>query len=157
MIGISKQCGPRRLAIVSDDPLFVEVTSLGFRSSCEFAVFHCPAMRHGVAGAILRGRFDAVMIDDVEKTDDALDLVREITRQAERTPVYVLSACTSDGRHESLLAAGATAVISKATRNGALVTFVRETLCGRILFAGMPSARDVADHSDEVARFSVVA
>lgn len=132
--GTRQQRGPRRLGIVSDDPLFVEATSLGFRMGGEFSVFHCSGAARMPAEAILDCRFDAVLIDD--DTGDALDLVRILRAQAERPAVFLLSAATGTARRGQLLSSGADAVISKSVRSGPLVSLVRETIDGRILLPG---------------------
>jgi DNA-binding NarL/FixJ family response regulator len=151
--GHIEQRGPRRVVIVSDDPLFIETTSLGFRTGGEFKVFHCPGATRVSAAAITRVGRDAVLIDDVETTDAALDLVRELCAQVERPAVLVLTTTADAGRTDELLAAGAVAVVSKSLHNGALVSFLRELLCGRICVRREPETAG----RDEATRLTVVA
>jgi DNA-binding NarL/FixJ family response regulator len=137
-----RQRGSRRLVIVSDDPLFVETTTIGFRRGAEFDVFHCPATGRAPAEAIARTGRDVVLIDDARVTDAAFDLVRELCAQTERPPVFVLSDLGDPERDQRMLDAGATAIVSRSILNGALVTLVRELAYGRVRvnLAGGPGA-----------------
>ena len=131
--GETRQRGPKRVVIVSDDPLFVDGTTFGFRTGGEFTVFHCPAATRVPAAAIANIGRDAVLIDDAGPAADALELVRELCAQVERPVVIVLSGSSDHDHQEAFLELGATAVIAKTLHNRVLVTFVREALAGRIL------------------------
>jgi len=135
-----QQRGPRRVLVVSDDPLFVQATTIGFRVGGEFQVFHCPAARPAPASAIAEAGRDAVLFDDSGVTDEAFDLVRDVCAQTGRPPVVVLSRLADPARENRMLELGATAIVSRAMLNGALVSFVRELSQGRLLVRPTPRA-----------------
>jgi DNA-binding NarL/FixJ family response regulator len=141
------------LVIVSDDPLFVETTTFGFRVSTEFVVFHCSHARRVSAEAIARTGRDIVLVDDRDMSDAAFDLVQELCAQTERPPVLVLSDQRDAERDDRMLACGASAVVSRLILNGVLVSFVRELARGRIHL----NRTSVIAQGDVSASFSCVA
>ena len=122
---------------MSDDPLFVEGTSIGFRVGREFAVFHCPAGQHPTAEAIVRCQFDVVLVDD-DESDQVLDLVRDLRAQVERPAVFVISGEPS--RWDPMLARGAAAIFARTLGREALVTIVREYVRGRLALPAVSDA-----------------
>jgi DNA-binding NarL/FixJ family response regulator len=145
----------RRLVIVADNSLIVEAIGIGFRKSGEFNLLGHADGRKTSARTIASAEPDVVLLDDMDRSERALELIREITAQDDRIAVIVLSVQMDPGWLELLFDAGATGAISKATHPIALATLVRETLNGHIVhkFIGTraaggqePSALAAEDH-----------
>jgi DNA-binding NarL/FixJ family response regulator len=119
------------LVIVADSSLTVEAIALGFRRSAQFRVIGRADANRTPARTILSCSPDLVLLD-IDQSESAIGLIRELRAEDRPPAVIVLTALSDLGRIESALDAGATGVISKATEPGALVTLVRETLCGHI-------------------------
>jgi len=124
---------PKRLVIVADSSLIVEAIRIGFRGSGDFDLVGYANPRTTVARTILEAQPDVVLIDDTDQSDRSLELIRMLRSDDDEVAVLVLSVQLNPGWLDEVFGAGATAVISKATRPAALATLVRETLCGHIV------------------------
>jgi DNA-binding NarL/FixJ family response regulator len=122
----------KRLVIVADNSLIVEAIRIGFRKSGEFnLVGHADGRRTSPA-TIVGANPDVILLDDMDGSDRALELIRGIKAEDGEAAVIVLSLQMDPAWLERLFDAGATGVISKATRPVALATLVRETVNGHI-------------------------
>jgi DNA-binding NarL/FixJ family response regulator len=118
--------------IVADNSLLVEAIRIGFRKSGEFNLVGHADGRRTSAETILGAQPDVVLLDDMDQSDRALELLRTIHEAATPVPVIILSMQLDAAWLERAFVAGATGVISKATHPAALATLVRETLNGHI-------------------------
>ena len=130
--GVRQTRAMQRLVIVADNSLIVEAIRVGFRKSGEFNLVGHADVRRTSARTILRAEPDVILLDDMERSDRPLELLAEIRSDDDQTAVILLSVYLDADRLERAFAAGATAVISKATRPVALATLVRETINGHI-------------------------
>jgi len=118
----------RRVVIVADNSLIVEAIRIGFRKSGEFKLVGHADGRKTSAQTIIAVRPDVILLDDMNRSNRALELIREVTTVDEQSTVIVLSVQMDPEWLERTFDAGATAVISKAAHPVALGTLVRETL-----------------------------
>jgi DNA-binding NarL/FixJ family response regulator len=123
----------RRLVIVADNSLTAEAIRIGFRKSGEFNLLGHAGGRRTSARTIVGAKPDVILIDDMDQSEHALELIREIRAADERIVVIVLSVHMDPDWLEQLFEAGAAGAISKATHAAALGTLVRETLNGHIV------------------------
>lgn len=130
--GSSPTSGMRRLVIVADNSLIVEAIRIGFRKSGEFnLVGHADGHRTS-ARTIIEAQPDVVLVDDMDRSDRALELIRQLKAEDERVTIIVLSVQPDPEWLHRTFNAGATGVISKATHPVALATLVRETVDGHV-------------------------
>jgi DNA-binding NarL/FixJ family response regulator len=122
----------RRLVIVADNSLIVEAIRIGFRKSGEFNLVGHADARRVSARTISGAEPDVILLDDMDRSPRAVELLREIKAEDERVAVIVLTVHMDPEWLEALFEAGATGAISKATHPAALATLVRETLNGHI-------------------------
>jgi DNA-binding NarL/FixJ family response regulator len=122
----------RRLVIVADNSLLVQAIGIGFRKSGEFNLVGYADGRKTCAQTILGAQPDVVLLDDMECSERALELLRETRSQDDQIAIIVLSIQLGADWLQRVFDAGATAVISKATHPVALATLVRETLNGHV-------------------------
>jgi DNA-binding NarL/FixJ family response regulator len=122
----------RRVVIVAANSLIVEAIRLGFRKRGEFNLVGRADGRTTSARTVLGARPDVILLDDMERSERALELLEEIRREDEEIAVILLSVHVDADWLERAFSAGATGVISKATHPLALATLVRETLDGHI-------------------------
>jgi DNA-binding NarL/FixJ family response regulator len=125
----------RRLVIVADNSLIVEAIRIGFRKSGEFNLVGHADARRTSAATIIGAEPDVILLDDMDGAERAIELIREIGAEGGAATVIVLSLQMDPDWLDRLFTAGATAVISKATRPVALATLVRETMNGNICHA----------------------
>jgi DNA-binding NarL/FixJ family response regulator len=123
----------RRLVIVADNSLIIESIRIGFRESGEFKLVGYADPRRTSAQAILGAEPDAILFDDLGRSEDAIELLREIKNHDPELVVLMLCMNLDPESLDELFNAGASAAISKATSPRALVTLVRETLSGHIV------------------------
>ena len=125
----------RRVVIVADSSLIIEATRVGFRKSGDFTLVGYADGRETTAAAapILGASPDVILLDDMARSERALELLRAIRAKDQDVAVFVLSLHLDSDWLNRAFTAGATSVISKATHPSALVTLVRETLNGHIV------------------------
>ena len=150
MMGATQQCSVlnlrdasamRRLVIVADNSLIVQAIRIGFHKSGEFKLIGTANARTTSARTILGPAPDAILFDDMERSERALELLAEIRAEDENVPVLMLSIHLDPDWLDRLFRAGANSVISKATHPAALATLVRETLNGHIVHRPPAAAR----------------
>lgn len=126
--------GPiKRLVVVADNSLIVEAISIGLRNSGEFKLLGHVSARTGSVRAIAEAGPDVVLVDDMERSDRAVELIRQVKAGQDRVVVLVLTTSMESRWLEAAFHAGADGAISKATHPAALVTLVRETINGNVL------------------------
>lgn len=130
----------RRLVIVADNSLIVEAIRVGFRNSDEFNLVGRADPRKTSAQTILAAEPQVILLDDMERSQRPLELLRDIRTADGQIAVIFLSVYLDSAWVERAFDAGATGIISKATHPVALATLVRETLNGHI-FHRHPAAR----------------
>jgi DNA-binding NarL/FixJ family response regulator len=122
----------KRLVIVADNSLTVEAIRIGFRQSAEFNLVGHADGRRASAETIIGATPDVILVDDMDRSERALALIREITAKDEAVTVIALSVHMDRTWLQRLFDAGAVGVISKAAQPIALATLVRETVNGHI-------------------------
>jgi DNA-binding NarL/FixJ family response regulator len=130
--GESSTSSMRRLVIVADNSLIVEAIRIGFRKSGEFNLVGYADSRRISPRAITEAHPDVILLDDMDQSDRALELIRELKAEDEHVRIIALSVQMDPEWLQRAFEAGATSVISKATHPVALATLVRETLDGHI-------------------------
>ena len=123
----------KRLVVVADNSLIVEAIAIGLRTSGEFKLLGHVNARIGNVDAIVEADPDVVLVDDMERSDHATHLIREITAVCDDAAVIVLTMSMEPAWLDAIFAAGAAGAISKATHPSALATLVRETANGNLL------------------------
>ncbi len=123
----------QRLVVVADNSLILEAIAVGLRESGEFKLLGHVDARAASPPAILEALPDVVLVDYVEEPEPILDLIRQVKAEQPRIAVIVLTMTMEAERLDSIFAAGANGVISKATHPVALATLVRETISGHIV------------------------
>ena len=141
----------RRLVIIADNSLLVEAIRLGFRKSGEFNLIGHADARRTSSRTVLGASPHVILLDDMDRSERALELLGAIRTDDEAVAVIVLSMHLATDWLERLFDAGATGVISKATHPTALATLVRETLNGHI-FHARPAVRTITGANHTVAR-----
>jgi DNA-binding NarL/FixJ family response regulator len=123
----------KRLIVVAGNSLIVEAIALGLRKSGEFKLLGHVNGRTGTLNAIMEASPDVVLVDDMERSDRAIELVQEITAECDDVVVIVLTMSMQPAWLDAIFEAGAAGAISKATHPAALATLVRETMNGNVL------------------------
>jgi DNA-binding NarL/FixJ family response regulator len=126
--------GPtKRLVVVADNSLIVEAIAIGLRKSGAFKLLGHVNARTGSIQTIVEARPDVVLVDDLDGSDESVELVGRIKAEQERVAVIALSTSMDPEWLDAIFAAGATGAISKATHPAALATLVRETIDGHVV------------------------
>ena len=128
----------KRLVIVAENPTIVEAIRMGFRNNREFNLVGRADGRRTSHQTILGAQPDVIMLDDMERSDKALELTRAIRSANENVTIIVLSVQLDPEWIDCVFSAGANALISKATRPAALATLVRESVSGHIVLRHAP-------------------
>jgi DNA-binding NarL/FixJ family response regulator len=123
----------KRLVVVAEDSLIVEAIAIALRKSGEFnLVAHLDA-RSASAEGIVDASPEVVLIDEMERSEQPIALIRQIKAVREDVTVIMLTLSPDAARLDEMFDAGASAAVSKATHPAALATLIRETLEGRVL------------------------
>lgn len=133
----------KRVMVLADNSLIVEAIRIGLRQSGEFNLLGHVGGGAAAVRQVVAERPDAVLVDDMESSDQALNLIRAIHTDAPSVPVIVLAFATDQPWLDAIFAAGATAMISKATHPMSLATLIRETLDRRVLHVPIRQAAPV--------------
>jgi DNA-binding NarL/FixJ family response regulator len=140
----------RRLVIVADNSLIVQAIRIGFRKTGEFNFLGHADGRRTSARTIVGAKPDVILLDDMDRSERALELIREIRSEDEAVVLIVLSAEMDAEWLERVFDADATGAICKAAHPIAVATLVRETLNGHI-FHKLPDPRAAGPRSSAVA------
>jgi DNA-binding NarL/FixJ family response regulator len=123
----------KRLAVVAEDSLIVEAIGIALRKSGEFNLVAHVDGGTAEAQEIVAAQPEVVLIDEMERSEQTLGLIRQIKAADEDITVIVLTLAPESAQLDQLFEAGAGAAVSKATHPQALATLIRETLEGRVL------------------------
>lgn len=123
----------QRLVVVADNSLILEAISIGLRHSGEFRLLGHVDARAVSWRSIVDAAPDVVLVDDMDRSDEALELIRRIKSASPDTAVIVLTMSMDAEWLDAIFEAGAIGTISKATHPAALATLVRETVSGHIV------------------------
>jgi DNA-binding NarL/FixJ family response regulator len=123
---------PMRLVIVADNALTIQAIRAGLRGNSAFTlVGHADPLRTS-ARVIVGVRPDVVLLDDMDRCDQAVDLIREISSEDDTVRVIVLSSELDEPWLARLFEAGATGAISKETHPRVVGMLLSETLKGHV-------------------------
>ena len=122
-----------RLVVVADNSLIVEAIAIGIRKSGQFKFLGHVNGSTASVRAIVETSPDVVLMDDMENSDQAVDLIRQIKSEDQRVAVIVLTTVMGPAWLDAIFDAGATGAISKATHPVALATLLRETINGHVV------------------------
>jgi DNA-binding NarL/FixJ family response regulator len=123
----------QRLVVVADNSLISEAIAIGLRKGGEFKFLGRVDARTVPWRAIIDVAPDVMLIDDLDHSDLALDLIRRVRSERPDTAVIVLTMGNDGDWLDAVFAAGAAGAISKATHPAALATLVRETVSRHIV------------------------
>jgi DNA-binding NarL/FixJ family response regulator len=123
----------KRLVVVAENSLLVEAIAIGLRRSGEFKLLGHVDGRTGRVNTIMEANPDVVLVDDMERSNRAIELVEEIAAERGDVAVIVLTMSMEPAWLDAIFEAGAAGAISKATHPVALATLVRETINGNVL------------------------
>ena len=129
----------RQLVVVAEDSLIVEAIGIALRKSGEFNLLGHLDARTASVQQIVEGEPDLLLIDEMDQSDRAVELIRQTKAERNSIAVIVLTLSPESARLDELFEAGASAAVSKATNPGALATLIRETLDGRVLHVHKPA------------------
>ena len=141
----------KRLVIVADNSLIVEAIRVGLRKSGEFNLVGTADPRRTSAVTIIGAQPDVVLLDDMGRSNRAVELIQELKLEDEKLTVVVLSVEMDQDWLEHVFGAGATGVISKATHPVALATLLRETLNGHIFHKFTSAGTSDKHHANAIA------
>jgi DNA-binding NarL/FixJ family response regulator len=130
--GVTFASPMKRVVIVADNSLIVEAIGAGLRKSGEFNLVGHADPRKTSAVTIAGAQPNAILLDDMGRSERVVELIRELKVEDPQISVIVLSVEIDQAWVGHVFNAGATGVISKATHPGALATLLRETLHGHI-------------------------
>ena len=128
----------KRLVVVAEDSLIVEAIAIALRKSGEFSLLGHLDARYASVEQIVECGPDLVLIDEMDQSDRAAELIRQIKAERDDIAVIVLTLSPETERLDELFGAGASAAVSKATSPAALATLIRETLEGHVLYVYKP-------------------
>jgi DNA-binding NarL/FixJ family response regulator len=123
----------QRLVVVADNSLISEAIAIGLRKSGEFKFLGHVDARSVTWSAIVDAAPDVMLIDDLDHSELALDLIRRVKAELPATAIIVLTMGKDTDWLDAVFEAGAVGAISKATHPAALATLVRETVSGHIV------------------------
>jgi DNA-binding NarL/FixJ family response regulator len=124
----------QRLIVVADNSLILGAIAIGLRESGEFKLVGHVDARTASCRALADLEPNVVLVDDMDRFEPILGLIREVKAQIPRVTVIVLTMAMDVEWLEAIFGAGASAAISKATHPGALATLVRETISRHVVY-----------------------
>lgn len=125
----------KRLIVVADNSLIVGAIRGGLRDSGGFQLLGYVDARNATVGMIAKAGADVVLMDEADRSEQAITLIRSIKEECNDVTVIVLTVRMEGVWLKQALEAGASGAISKAVHPVALATLVRETLSGHIMHA----------------------
>lgn len=143
----------QRLVVVADNSLILEAISIGLRHSGEFRLLGHVDRRAMSWRSIVDAAPDVVLLDDMDRSDEALTLIRQIRSASPEVAVIVLTLDMDPDWLDAIFDAGAIGAISKSTHPVALATLIRETVSGHVVHRykrlSTPSGQIAHGSSDE--------
>jgi DNA-binding NarL/FixJ family response regulator len=143
----------QRLVVAADNSLILEAISLGLRHSGEFRILGQLDGRTVSWRSIVDAAPDVVLIDDMDRAEEALALIRGVKSALPEIAVIVLTMDMDADWLDAVFEAGANGAIAKSTHPAALSTLVRETVRGHVVHRYRrldPPAEQVAPASSDV-------
>ena len=147
------------LLVVSDNAMMVGAIRAGLEESGAFRLLGYVDTRRATAAGIRGTGAQVVLVDEADRHDQAIALIRSVKEDSEETAVVFLAIEMNERRLEQAFDAGASSAISKAIHPGALATFLEEALNGHIVHSpasiSAPSAAPdalAAEHSALTSR-----
>ena len=123
----------KRLVVVADNSLIVEAIAIGLRKSGEFKLLGHVDGRSGSVRSIVEAGPDVILVDDMDGSDHAVELVEQIKAEQSDAAVIMLTTSMDSEWLDAIFDAGAAGAISKATHPTVLATLVRETVAGHVV------------------------
>jgi len=124
----------QRLVVVADNSLILEAISIGLRQSGEFKLLGHVDARAVSWRTIVDAAPEVVLIDEMDRSEQALELIRRIKAECPHVAVIVLTMGTETDWLDAVFEAGAIGAISKATHPAALATLLRATVSGHVVY-----------------------
>jgi len=123
----------KKLIVVADNSLIVEAIRSGLHESGAFDLLGYTDAYNATARLIVGAGADVVLMDEADRSERALGLIRNIREETEHVGIIVLAVQLAGEWLHRAFEAGATGAISKAVHPSALATLVREALNGHIV------------------------
>ena len=131
-IGMASGTLPMRLVIVADNALTIQAIRAGLRGNSAFTlVGHADPLRTS-ARVIVGARPDVVLLDDMDRCDQAVELIQQLSTEDDTVRIIVLSSELDERWLVQLFDAGATGAISKETHPRVVGMLLSETLKGHV-------------------------
>jgi DNA-binding NarL/FixJ family response regulator len=118
----------KRLALVADNALLLDAVRSGLRDRGMFELLGYVDPHTASAETIIAARPDVVLVDDMNHSEDAIALIRDLHDLDPTVAILVLIVRMQGSWLERALAAGAEGAISKEVHPIALATLVRESM-----------------------------
>jgi DNA-binding NarL/FixJ family response regulator len=125
----------KRAIVVADNSLIVGAIRAGLRDSGAFQLLGYIDARNASAGIVRDAGADVVLVDEADRSEEVIALIRSVTEANDDITVMVLTVRMEGEWLHRALNAGASGAISKAVHPAALATLVREVLSGHIVHA----------------------
>ncbi len=132
----------KRLVVVADNSLIAEAVRLGLRSAGGFELLGYVNGQTASIRTITDADPDVVLLDDMDQSERAIELIRNLKEQEKDIAVMVLTGKLAGRWLERALAAGACGAISKSVQPNVVGTLVRETINGHIVHAALARSFD---------------
>ena len=135
--GVGSRSGRRlkRVIVVADNSLIAEAVRSGLRNDGVFELLGYVDTRRWSVQAIVEAGPDVVLMDDMNSSDEAIELIRDLHVADPELAIMVLTVQMSSAWLDRAFGAGARGAISKSIHPVALATLVRETLAGNVVHA----------------------
>jgi two-component system, NarL family, response regulator DevR len=121
------------LVVVSDNAMMVGAIRAGLDESRVFQLLGYLDPRKATAVGIENTGADVVLVDEADRPDEGIALIRSIKEENEGIAVVFLALQMEKDRLERVFEAGASSAICKAIHPSALATFLDEALSGHIV------------------------
>ena len=125
--------GAQRVVVVSDNPLIVAAIRSGVRQTGDIALAGYVDPRRATAARITEVGADVVLVDEAEKSEPAIAVIRALNELDESITVIVLTIDMHGEWLQRAFEAGANCAMSKAIHPQALATLLREAVHGHIV------------------------
>ena len=139
------QMPAKGLVVVTDNAMLVGAIRAGLDESQAFALLGYVDSRRATATAIKQTGADVVLVDEGQRPDQAIALIRAIREDDGEVAIVFLAIQMAEERLERAFAAGASSAISKSIHPSALATFLEEALNGHIVHS--PAAVHAGTHA----------
>lgn len=125
----------KRIVVVADNPLIVGAIRSGLRDNGSFQLLGYADPRKTTAARIVQAGAEVVLVDELDSSDTAIALIRDLKSQDDEIRVIVLTHQMKGEWLERAFEAGATGAMSKAIHPSALSTLLRAVVSGHIVHA----------------------